>query len=93
MNVAYDKAVFQSLHGIGKDIPADCLHDVFHELRPVTLDSAPFLGGIYAHIGNTFAAELVHADAGFDVCQFSAGWQGDEQHAAFYREGDVSDLF
>lgn len=87
MNVANNKAVFQRLHGIGKNIPADSLNNVFHEFGTVALDSAPFLGGINSHIGNTLTAELVHADAGFDVCQLSAGWQGNEQHSAFYREG------
>lgn len=68
-----NKAVFQRLHGIGKNVPADSLNDVFYKLWSVALDSDPFLGGIDSHIGDTFATELVHADTGLNVGKISAG--------------------
>lgn len=61
MNMADDKAVFQRLHGIGKNVTADSLNNVFYKFGAVALDSAPFLGSINPHIGDTFSAELVHA--------------------------------
>ena len=73
MDVTNDKAVFQRLHGIGKNISADSLNNVFYKLRSVALDSAPFLGGINPHIGDTLAAELVHSDTGLNVGKLPAG--------------------
>ena len=73
MYVADDKAMFQRLHGVGKNVPADSLNDVFHKLRTVALNSALFLGSINPHIGDTLAAELVHADTWLNVGKLSAG--------------------
>ena len=33
MDVSDDEAVPESFHGVAEDVPADSLHDVFHELR------------------------------------------------------------
>ena len=35
MNVSYDDAMPESLHGIAEDVAADSLDDVLHELRTV----------------------------------------------------------
>ena len=78
MNVADNKAVFQCLHGIGKNIPTNSLNDIFYKLRTVALNSTPFLVSINPHIGDTLATELVHADTGFNIGKLSAGWQGDK---------------
>ena len=62
-----NKAVFQRLHGIGKNVATDSLNYVFYKFGTVALNSAPFLGSINPHIGDTLSAELVHADTGFDI--------------------------
>ena len=87
-----DEAVAQGPHGVSKDVPADCLHDVLRELRTVTLDPGPLLFCINPHVGDGFATELVLADPGLDVCQLSARGQGDEQHAVPDREVYAADL-
>ncbi len=76
-----NKKVFQRLQGIGKNIPADSLNDVFHKLRTVTLNSAPFLSGIYAHIGDAVSTKLVNAHSWLNVGKFSAGRQGGTRKA------------
>lgn len=81
MDVPDYAAVGQRPHGVGQDVPADGLYDVFHELRTVAFDAAPLLLRVNTHIGDGFAAEPVHADAGFDIGQPPAGRKCDEQHS------------
>lgn len=43
MNVTDDEAVPESFHGVAKDVAADGLDDILHELRTVGFDAFPFL--------------------------------------------------
>ena len=84
----HNKAVRKGFHGIGQDVPTDCLHNVLHEFRTVGFDSAPFLCGTYAFIGDRFPTELIDPDPGLDIGQPPAGGKLDEEHSAFIKEAD-----
>ena len=78
VNVANDRTVGQGLHGIGQNVPGDCLDYVFDEFRAVRFNAAPLFVGIDPHVGDGFAAELILANSRFHVSQPSAGGQIDE---------------
>ena len=67
MHVTYDAAVFQGFHGISQNITAYCLNDVFHKLRTVALNSAPFLSSINSHIGDALSTKLVNAHSWLNI--------------------------
>ena len=67
MHMPDDLAVAQGPHGVGQDVPADGLHDVFHEFRTIALDSGPVLRGVDPHVGDGLAAEPVLTEPGLDV--------------------------
>lgn len=77
-----DEAVRQRAHGVCQNIPADSLHNVFHELWTVGFYTASFLLGVNPHVGNGLTAEFVLPDSRLDISQLPAGGQADEQHAA-----------
>ena len=72
MYVHHDTAMLESLHGIAENVSGNCLHDVFHELGTVAFDAFPFLCSTNTFIGNTLAAKLVYANAGFYIGKLSA---------------------
>lgn len=67
MDVPDNEAVPEGFHGVGEDIPADGLDDIFHKFRSVGFDVLPFLCGSYTFIGNEFPAELIDPDPGLDI--------------------------
>ena len=73
-----DPIIPQRVHGIGQNITADSLDDVLGELGTVTLDPAPFLLGVGAHVSDGLAAELVLANPGFEVSKPPSGRKLDE---------------
>lgn len=79
MDMTDDLAVPQPLHGIGKDVPADCLDDILHEFRAVTLNACP-LACSNPFIGHAVRAKLVYPHAWFDIAEPSAGWKIDKEH-------------
>ena len=42
MDMAYDEAEGQILHGEAQEVPGDCLDDVFHEFWTVGFYALPF---------------------------------------------------
>lgn len=73
MNVPDDLAVAQRPHGVGQDVPAHGLHDVFREFRTVTFDPAPLLLSIDPHVGDGFSSETVLTDPRLHIGQPPAG--------------------
>lgn len=67
-----DPVIPEVLHGIAEDITADRLHDVLYEFRTVGFDSAPFLCGIRAVVGDGFCAVLVESHLGLHIGEPSA---------------------
>lgn len=92
VDVTDDEALTQGLHGVGKDVPTDSLHDVFGELRTIRLDPGPLLFGVNSHVSDRLATEFVLPDLGFHVGELSAGGKGDEEHPVSHYELDVADL-
>lgn len=82
MYMRHNSAGTERLHGVAKDIPADCLHNVFAEFWPVRFQPLPFFCAADAHVGDSIAAELVGADLWLDVAEPSPRWQRNEQHPA-----------
>ena len=80
MDVPDYPAVLQRIHGICQDVPADGLHYVLCEFRPVALDPAPLLLRVGPHISDGFASEPVHADPGLYVGEPPSGRELDEEH-------------
>ena len=72
MNMTDDEAVPESLHGIAKDVAADGLNDVLHELRTVGFDAFPLLCRSDTFVGDGFSAILVFFNAGLYVGEQSA---------------------
>lgn len=72
MDVSDDEAVPESFHGVAEDVPADSLHDVFHELRSVGFDAFPLLCGAYAFISDGLSTELVLTDTGLYIREQAA---------------------
>ena len=62
MDMANDKAMGESTHGITQNITADCLHDVLHELGTVTFDAFPFFICTNTFIGYGFSTKLILAN-------------------------------
>ena len=82
MYMRHNSAGTERLHGIAKDIPADCLHNVFAKFWPVRFQPLPFFCAADAHVGDSITAELVGADLWLDVAEPSPRWQRNEQHPA-----------
>lgn len=82
MDVTADEAVGQCPHSVDKDVPADRLDDVLHELRTVAFNAAPLFLRVHAHVGDAFAAKAVSPDAWLHIGKPPAGRQSDEQHAS-----------
>lgn len=76
-----DETVFQVLHGITEDVPADRLGDVFDEFRAVGFDERPLFICSDAVIFHAFPAEAVCADPGLHIAEPSAGWKVNKEHA------------
>ena len=72
MNVADDKAVPESFHGVAEDVAADGLDDILHELWTVGFDTFPLLCGADSFIGYRFATILVFSDTGLNVGEQAA---------------------
>ena len=67
VHVPDDPLLPQRLHGVGQNVAADGLRDVFHQLRTVALDPLKlFLSG-HAIVGDPFAAKLVLADPRYRI--------------------------
>lgn len=75
------EAVAERFHGVGKNVPADRLDNIFHEFWAITFNPPP-LARSCTLVGYGVAAKLVDAHAGFHIAEPSAGWQVDEQHSA-----------
>ena len=69
MDMSADEAVGKGPHGVAEDVPADCLHDVLHELRAVGFDPLPFLHGVDTHVGDGLSAEAVLSYFGIYVTE------------------------
>ena len=72
MNMSYNEALPERLHGVTEDVAADGLNDVLHKLRTVGFDAFPFLCGSDSLIGYGFAAILVFSDTWLHVREQSA---------------------
>ena len=70
----------QRSHSVAENIASGGLHDVFHELGAVGIQSLPFFRRADAFIGDTLAAEFVCADLRLHIGEVSAGWQRDKEH-------------
>lgn len=92
MDMADDETVGEGLHGMAKDIAADGLDDVLHELRTVAFYAFPFLCGTDAFVGDGFTAEFVFPDRRFHVGEHPSGGEQDEEHPALVKEMDAADF-
>ena len=72
MDVCDNIHVLQRLHGIAKDVTADRLRDILHELRSVRFNPCPLFREIESHVSDGFAAELILSDVRFYVGKPSA---------------------
>ena len=77
-----DAATAERFHGIAQNITGGCLHDVLHKLRPVGIESLPFLCPTDAFVSDTLAAEFVSADLGLYVGEVPSGGQSNKEHPA-----------
>ena len=89
MDMSHDEAVGEGAHGVTEDVAGYSLDDVFYELRTVGFDTIPFLCVTDAFIGDGLTAELVFTDTGFDIGEFSARREADEEHATLVFHADV----
>ena len=67
VDVTNDEAVAEGFHSIAKDVAADGLDDILHELRTVGFYAFPFLCRAYTFVGDGFSAELIGADPWFHI--------------------------
>ena len=81
MDMADYEAVAERFHGVGKNIPADRLNDIFYEFGAITFNPPP-LARSCTLVGYGVAAKLVDAHAGLYIAQPPAGWKVNEQHSA-----------
>lgn len=72
MDMAYDEAGGQILHGKAQEISGDCLDDVFHEFWIVGFYALPFFVCSGAFVGDGFPAETVFPDTGLNVREMAA---------------------
>ena len=81
MDMANDKAVGESTHGITQDITTDCLHDILHEFWTIAFNPSPLsIGGSF--IGHAVRAELIYTHSRLYIREPSAGWKIDKEHTA-----------
>lgn len=77
------EAVAERFHGIGENVSADRLNDIFYEFWAITFNPSP-LARSCALVGYGVAAKLVDAHAGLNIAQTPARGQIDKQHSTFY---------
>lgn len=92
MDMAYDEAEGQVLHGEAQEVPGNCLDDIFHEFWTVGFYALPFFVCSGSFVGDGFPAETVFPDAGLDVGEQASGWETDEEKSAFIEELDAADF-
>lgn len=72
MDMTYDEAEGQVLHGEAQEIPGDCLDDVFYEFWTVGFYALPFFVCSGAFVGDGFPAETVFSHSWLDVGEQAA---------------------
>jgi len=90
MDVTTDKAVTECFHGVGQYIPADCLHNIFCKLRPVTFNAFPFFSVAGAFVGDRVTTKLVLFDLRLYIGKSPAGRKLNKQLESFTNNLETS---
>lgn len=89
MHRAHNKAVPEGLHGIGQNVPGHGLHQVLRDLWTIGFQPGP-LPQVDALVGHALGAKAVHADAGLNIGEPSAGREFDKEHPALVVEPETA---
>ena len=68
-----DKAMAKSFHSVAKEVAADSLDDILHELRSIGFNAFPLLCGANAFICDGFSAKLIGSGPGVYIGKSALG--------------------
>ena len=91
MDMGDDAEVPEVFHGEGKDVPAQGLGQVFHELRAVSLLTGPALLRVQAQEGDALPTVLGSAPAGVRVGQAAAGGEAGKEDSPILFKTEAAD--